>query len=47
VIYGILPPQLHRDGLVLVTTGAGLVKGSPALAEVDELAARISVEFLS
>lgn len=47
VIHGIFPPQLLREGLVLLTTGAGLARGSPALAEVDELAARISVELLS
>ena len=47
VIHGIFPPQLPREGLVLLTTGVGLTKGSPALAEVDELASRISVELLS
>ncbi|WP_156870089.1 hypothetical protein [Sporichthya polymorpha] len=47
VVHGIFPPQLQREGLVLVTTGTGLTRGSPALAEVDELATRISVEILA
>lgn len=47
VIHGIFPPQLDREGLVLLTTGAGLTKGSAALAEVDQLAGRISVELLN
>jgi hypothetical protein len=47
VVHGIFPPQLNREGLVLLSTGAGLSKGSPGLREVDDLAARISVELLS
>lgn len=47
VVHGIFPPLLPREGLVLLSTGAGLAAGSPALAEVEELARRISVELLT